>query len=143
MELGKVLMTDLYIQVPPQILPFDFGEPIDSHELASITCAVSKGDVPLDIEWFFNGRKLQTNDGILLTRNGHRVSALTIESVRGRHRGNYTCTAVNSAGTSTYTSELRVNGYLDDQFCFVCVVGSRVVLAQFRLTIFSPLIMSL
>lgn len=97
-------------KVSPQILPFDFGEPIDSHELASINCAVSKGDVPLDIEWYFNGAKLQPSDGILLTRNGHRVSALTIESVRGRHRGNYTCTATNIAGKSTYTSELRVNG---------------------------------
>ena len=95
----------------PTILPFDFGQdPVDILESASITCVISKGDLPMHINWLFDGKKLLTNDGVLISKSGQKISFLSIESVRPRHAGNYTCIAKNDAGETNFTSELKVIG---------------------------------
>ena len=38
------------------------------------------------------------------------MSMLVIEQVKHHHQGLYTCLAKNSAGTKSYTTELKVNG---------------------------------
>lgn len=82
----------------------------------STTCSVTKGDLPLKIWWTFKGdfdhfeHNLTTNDGIVITRNGQKVSFLTIEAVKARHKGNYTCIAQNKAGVSQQSSYLSING---------------------------------
>uniref|UniRef100_A0A182YKL3 Down syndrome cell adhesion molecule n=2 Tax=Neocellia TaxID=44535 RepID=A0A182YKL3_ANOST len=95
--------------VPPILLPFDFGEePADVQSTTSVNCAVAKGDPPIEINWMFNGSKLFTSDGILITKSGQKISFLSIESVQARHAGNYTCVAKNRAGFAEHTSELKV-----------------------------------
>ena len=76
----------------------------------SVNCAVAKGDPPIEINWMFNGSKLFTSDGILITKSGQKISFLSIESVQARHAGNYTCVAKNRAGFAEHTSELKVMG---------------------------------
>lgn len=78
--------------------------------MVSAYCSVNKGDLPLDIYWTKNGRKLFTSDGISISRTNQRISVLSIESVRDRHTGNYSCIAENSAGGTKFTAELLVNG---------------------------------
>lgn len=98
-------------QVPPILIPFDFGEdPVDMLSTTTITCAVAKGDTPLEVNWMFNGTKLHTSDGILIMSGGQKISMLSIESVQPRHAGNYTCVAHNKAGFVEHTSELKVIG---------------------------------
>lgn len=95
------------------ISPFDFGEPINAMDMATVNCAVIKGE-PTDIFWIFNKfTKLSSNDGISIIKSGQRISMLNIESVRARHRGNYTCVVKYSAGFIEHTSELKVNGSCD------------------------------
>jgi hypothetical protein len=53
---------------------------------------------------------LTTNDGIMITRNGQKLSVLNIEAVKARHRGNYTCYASNKGGFSSLSSYLTING---------------------------------
>lgn len=102
--------------VPPQILPFDFGNgQINVDDMVTITCAVNKGDLPIDITWvmidyFGNEKRLITNDGIVITRSNQRISTLAIEAVQGRHRGNFTCIAKNRAGTTQHSAILSING---------------------------------
>lgn len=97
--------------VLPQIVPFDFGdEEINAMDMVSASCTVNKGDLPVKISWQRDNRKLTSNDGISISRTNQRISILSIESVRGRHSGNYTCTAENAAGIVNYTASLRVNG---------------------------------
>lgn len=97
-------------------MPFDFGaEIINMHDMVSATCTVNKGDTPLELYWTTapepqSGRKLMTNDGILITKTTQRISMLSIESVHARHRANYTCVARNPAGVAYHTAELSVNG---------------------------------
>lgn len=98
-------------QVIPIILPFEFGEEaFDSGSTASVSCIVTKGDVPIDISWMFNGRRIDTNDGILITRGGGKISMLSIESVHSRHSGIFTCHARNNAGSVEHSANLQVMG---------------------------------
>lgn len=100
-----------HIVVLPQIVPFDFGEDeINAMDMVSASCTVNKGDLPMKISWTRNGRQLFSNDGISISRTNQRISILSIESVRDRHSGNYSCVAENLAGSVNYTTSLWVNG---------------------------------
>lgn len=112
MLLSVVLKLE-FCTVPPQILPFEFGdEPANAGDMASISCAVSKGDQPLNITWIFNGQVIsKLNDlGIVLTNVNRKTSILNIDSVNGIHRGTYYCVATNFAGSVNHSALLEVNG---------------------------------
>lgn len=101
----------LFLPVPPQILPFGFGdEVIDSGNMATVQCAVTKGDYPIKFSWSHNGKTIELTSGISITKTNKRISTLSIESVDAHHRGNYTCIAKNFAGTVSYSAELNING---------------------------------
>ncbi|KRF98099.1 uncharacterized protein Dwil_GK22019, isoform BJ [Drosophila willistoni] len=101
---------EVQVMVLPQIVPFDFGEEsINELDMVSASCTVNKGDLPVDIYWTKNGGRLYTNDGLIVTRHSQRLSVLSIESVRARHAGNYSCVATNNAGEIRQSSILRVN----------------------------------
>lgn len=63
-------------KVPATIAPFDFGDPVDATGSASIMCNVAKGDGPFDIHFTLNGNKVDSNDGILVTRSGSKMAML-------------------------------------------------------------------
>lgn len=105
----------------PQLAPFTFGdEAANAGEMATVQCAVIKGDLPVRIAWSLNGRRIdagrasaeQSHDtpDIVVTRSSKRISTLTIDSVAARHAGEYSCTATNEAGSATHVSVLSVNG---------------------------------
>lgn len=110
------------VTVAPQLAPFTFGdEAANAGEMATVQCAVIKGDLPIDIIWSFNGRVIDIANGafdehnydnpdIVISRSSKRASQLTIESVAARHAGEYSCTASNTAGSATHSSILSVNG---------------------------------
>lgn len=100
----------MHCLVLPHILPFSPEEEINSGESIQLTCHVSKGDRPLKITWSFYGEELSSHLGISTTKIGDRTSLLSIPSAMAAHSGNYTCTAINSAGSSTYTAAVHVNG---------------------------------
>ncbi|XP_030381731.1 Down syndrome cell adhesion molecule-like protein Dscam2 isoform X2 [Scaptodrosophila lebanonensis] len=107
---------EVQVMVPPQIVPFNFGDDIiNMNDMASATCTVNKGDIPIDLYWTtapdpkIGVGRLMSNDGILITKIAERISMLRIEFVHARHRANYTCVARNSAGVAYHTMELRVN----------------------------------
>lgn len=103
-------ISNLSILVPPQISPFEFGEEaINAGEVTMLNCFVMKGDFPLRIHWTLNGKPLDHFIGISFSNN-KRSSQLNIESVSSEHAGEYTCHASNSAGNSSYSAMLNVNG---------------------------------
>uniref|UniRef100_A0A1A9WR28 Ig-like domain-containing protein n=1 Tax=Glossina brevipalpis TaxID=37001 RepID=A0A1A9WR28_9MUSC len=102
--------ADLVVNVPPKLTPFDFGEePVNFEETVSVTCIISSGDQPIDIEWLFNDYGLSSYSGVTVLKNSKRTSVLTIDSVQARHAGNYTCKARNHAAAVNYTAELVIN----------------------------------
>jgi len=97
--------------VLPQIMPFSFGEDsINAGDVVSVQCTVAKGDSPIKISWFFNSTEIESSDEIVISKISKKVSALTIESARAVHMGEYTCVAKNAAGASNFTTHLHVNG---------------------------------
>lgn len=78
--------------------------------MVSVQCILGEGDLPVKILWEFNGDPLESENGIMISALGLRVSNMMIESVEGRHAGNYTCSAKNRAGNKSYTAELEVIG---------------------------------
>lgn len=104
-------MVHYIILVPPQIIPFDFGEEsVNEGDGVSVQCSVSKGDYPLNIMWSLNGKSIDTSEGVLIIRASKRVSSLSIDYVLESHAGNYTCIATNRATSAAYTTVLAVNG---------------------------------
>nr|XP_049465891.1 Down syndrome cell adhesion molecule-like protein Dscam2 isoform X36 [Anopheles coluzzii] len=100
---------EVQVMVLPIIHPFEFGEePFDIYSAVTISCTVTKGDLPINITWTFNGQAILTGESTSITRSGQRNSLLSIESVQPWHAGNYTCAARNAAGTVEHSSELVV-----------------------------------
>lgn len=97
--------------MPPKIAPFDFGdEPASFGESASVQCLLLLGDSPVNFKWFFNGKPITQMSGISTVMIGKKLSVMSIESVNGKHAGNYTCQTANKAATVNYIAELVVNG---------------------------------
>lgn len=98
--------------VSPQIGAFTFGnEPVNAGDVASVTCVVTKGDFPMDIDWMFQNQPIdEKRQDIIISNVGKRGKQLSIEAVGASHAGEYTCIASNSAGTTTRTAILDVNG---------------------------------
>lgn len=85
----------------------------------SLTCTVGKGDLPLKIHWQLNDHILNSGNGIIINRNGKRISILSIENVQHEHIGNYTCIAENEAGSTSHSAVLNVNGIYENTYdCF-------------------------
>lgn len=97
--------------VPPQIIPFEFlDDPINSGDMSSVTCTVSKGDLPIDITWTLNGNNIKQYAGISIVRTSKRISQLSIDSASAEHSGEYICIAKNAAGVVRHSATLHVNG---------------------------------
>lgn len=101
----------------PSIVPFNFGEEeLNLDESVIATCSVTKGDQPLKFIWTFQENNespvenVTTYDGIVITRLNQKIITLSIEAVKARHRGNYTCYAHNRAGMSSHSAYLAING---------------------------------
>lgn len=97
--------------VPPQIVPFEFGEEaINSGEIISAVCTINKGDFPLNITWTLNDQNVGNMKGITVLRTNKRISQLSIDDVQASHSGTYRCIVENDAGVSHHEALLRVNG---------------------------------
>ncbi|XP_020284791.1 Down syndrome cell adhesion molecule-like protein Dscam2 isoform X20 [Pseudomyrmex gracilis] len=102
---------EVQVMVAPEIMPFDFGdEPANWGDTITVTCTVLKGDYPIQIEWALNGEPIsRDHHDISIVKTSKRVSLLTIDAVTARHAGEYTCTASNVAGGTSYSASLAVN----------------------------------
>lgn len=99
-------------KVPPQIKPFTFGsDELNEGDTAAIQCIVLKGNIPLKIDWFFNGDLINEHDlSVKILKMGPKISGLNVESVDRKHIGNYTCIVNNLAGRKEYSAFLNING---------------------------------
>ena len=98
-------------------MPFNFGEEeMNLDDSVTATCSITKGDLPLKIWWTFQGvddlvpYNLTSNDGIVISRTGQKISMLAIDSLRPLHRGLYSCYAQNKGGFTNHSANLAING---------------------------------
>uniref|UniRef100_A0ABD2WQD2 Ig-like domain-containing protein n=1 Tax=Trichogramma kaykai TaxID=54128 RepID=A0ABD2WQD2_9HYME len=103
----------LKVNVSPQIVPFTFGDagPVNSGEAVSSVCTVSRGDQPLEFNWYLNGQLVdpEQRPGLQILTSKRR-SLLEIEAVQASDAGEYTCSVSNQAGATSHSSVLAVNG---------------------------------
>uniref|UniRef100_T1HDG0 Ig-like domain-containing protein n=1 Tax=Rhodnius prolixus TaxID=13249 RepID=T1HDG0_RHOPR len=97
--------------VLPFIAPFQFDGAVNAGDSVQLACHVSKGDIPLRIEWHFQGEGTSSHAmGVKTAMFGDKANILVIDSVGPGNRGEYTCTASNSAGVANHSAVLLVNG---------------------------------
>lgn len=98
------------LSVIPQINPFEFESEVNTGEGVQLTCYVGKGDLPLNITWFFNHKPVRNIFGVSTVAVGSRTNLLIINSVQPDHAGIYSCEASNPGGKIDHKAELFVNG---------------------------------
>lgn len=98
--------------VPPRIEPFSFQEGLSEGMRTRVVCGVNKGDSPLKLEWFKDGRSLSLErpPGIQVKVIDPFSSVLTMSSLTAAHSGRYTCQAHNAAAAVRFTASLSVHG---------------------------------
>ncbi|XP_067138830.1 cell adhesion molecule DSCAM-like [Centruroides vittatus] len=87
----------------PVIQPFSFPDNIIAGKSISIFCTVTDGIKPITFSWLKNNVVL-TSDGDIKINNHDLYSALIIDHVDVRHKGNYTCKVKNKIGSDSHTA---------------------------------------
>ncbi|XP_074593968.1 cell adhesion molecule Dscam1-like [Brevipalpus obovatus] len=87
---------------PPKIL-------LKTGEMASFTCILQKGSLPVEIEWLKGNNIIRSSSNAVIEKN-QRTSNLIIQSITISDSGNYTCKVSNSFGSDISTSQLIVEG---------------------------------
>ncbi|XP_022815122.1 Down syndrome cell adhesion molecule-like protein Dscam2 isoform X39 [Spodoptera litura] len=100
---------EVQVMVPPHIIPFSAEEPVFAGESIQLGCHVSKGDVPIKINWSFHGQELSSHQGIATMKIGERTSLLTISSLQASHSGEYSCHTANAAGLAVHSTTVNVH----------------------------------
>ncbi|XP_023247792.1 Down syndrome cell adhesion molecule-like protein Dscam2 [Copidosoma floridanum] len=101
---------DVAVIVPPKISPFTADQELHLAERTTLTCSVTRGDLPLTIFWLKDGRTLSSSDRVTITNVDQYNSILMIESLSPDHNANYSCSAANLAGQVSHTQRIVVHG---------------------------------
>lgn len=75
----------------------------------SLSCSLLSGDLPISLRWEKDGRPLP-RDPVLTETHSQFFTNLVFTDIRGRHAGEYTCTASNAAASSSVTATMHVRG---------------------------------
>ncbi|XP_074595523.1 cell adhesion molecule Dscam1-like [Brevipalpus obovatus] len=87
---------------PPKIF-------LKTGEMASFTCILQKGSLPVEFEWLKGNNVFRSSSNAVVEKS-QRTSSLIIQSVTISDSGNYTCKVSNSFGSDMSTSQLIVEG---------------------------------
>ena len=99
--------------VPPVVEPFSFAKSLHRGQRYNVMCTVVRGDLPVSIRWFKDGRPLEmegASEGIAIKQLDPYSSTLTFASLQSNHRGLYACEAANEAGRANQSSWLVIHG---------------------------------
>ncbi|KAH9415976.1 hypothetical protein DERP_000471, partial [Dermatophagoides pteronyssinus] len=106
----------LRVFVRPVIEPFKFPQSLHQSQRYNLLCTVVKGDPPIKVEWYKDGKKLSI--GSFPHTNIIHVTdysvTLAFESVQPDHRGNYTCVASNGAGSSSHSATMVIHAKIPE-----------------------------
>ncbi|XP_068892720.1 cell adhesion molecule Dscam2 isoform X3 [Tenebrio molitor] len=100
---------EVNVIVPPKVSPFYVEDTLHIGDRASLTCSVTKGDLPLTISWLKDGRNVQPAHMVSITQVDQFTSILVIEKLSPEHNGNYSCVVRNLAAEVSHTHQLVVN----------------------------------
>ena len=90
------------IKASPWAPDIEIGDPV-----ASVTCSLKQGNLPVTFKWTRDGMELRNSDRISI-KHYDRFSTLEIRKVALTDRGNYTCYLTNGEGVDSYTFPLNI-----------------------------------
>ena len=79
------------------------------HIVTKVSCTISSGDMPIDIQWRKDGRLFTAGPGVQVQNNVFSSNILFF-SLAAEHSGSYTCVAINAAAAANFTAQLIVRG---------------------------------
>ena len=126
-EIGKASKAVGAFAEKPSLLPlFLPADSVDEKSYVQLTCVASSGDLPMDFTWLLNGRKISVGQlaGVTSVAVSHQTSLLIIASIALDQAGNYTCRVANSAGQSSTSVQVKVNGKLNARQTETSSLGS-------------------
>ena len=94
---------------PPKISPFTFDGDLKSGDRSQVSCTISSGDMPIDIEWHKDGKYFSAGQDVQVQNNVFSSNILFF-SLAASHSGSYTCIATNAAAAANFTAQLIVRG---------------------------------
>ena len=94
---------------PPKISPFTFDGDLAEGDRSQVSCTISSGDMPIDIEWHKDGKYFEAGPDVQVQNNVFSSNILFF-SLKAAHSGSYTCVATNAADAANFTAQLIVRG---------------------------------
>ncbi len=85
-------------------------ESVDQGSYVQLTCIVTAGDGPINFIWSFNGLSVSNAQGVMITRVSPQTSLLILSAVDLNQAGQYNCDVTNTAGRSSSSIQVKVNG---------------------------------
>ncbi|XP_049272553.1 hemicentin-1-like [Rhipicephalus sanguineus] len=101
-------MTWTRSKEPPKVNPFLFTKTLSEGQSTAVTCTVTQGSKPVQLQWLKDGHEVVGSGAVKLIKH-ETIVVLSIEPVKVADSGNYTCVARNEYGYDRYTSALQVN----------------------------------
>ncbi|KAI1290168.1 Hemicentin-2 [Halotydeus destructor] len=74
----------------------------------TVMCSLIKGTNPVKFTWFKNNKPLNGEDVKIVNIEAISASSLTIENLKSRDAGNFTCKAENAAGQDSHSLHLTI-----------------------------------
>ncbi|XP_047494788.1 Down syndrome cell adhesion molecule-like protein Dscam2 [Penaeus chinensis] len=106
---GRTATASFILDVlkPPVLAELKFPAGLVEGMRFSLSCSLLSGDLPISLRWEKDGRPLP-RDPVLTETHSQFFTNLVFTDIRGRHAGEYTCTASNAAASSSVTATMHV-----------------------------------
>lgn len=95
--------------VPPHVVPFRLPESLEEDQRLVVTCAVSKGSLPMAFSWRKDGSPVLPNEVVKVVHADDYQETLQILKLGSDHIGNYTCSAKNAFGSDQMSVAVVLN----------------------------------
>ena len=97
----------------PLVERFSFPKNLTRGKRLRVICTVTEGDLPLEVEWWKDGLKIEEafgKFGVQVRRIDEYTSLLAISFLETTHAGNYSCVAKNSVASFARYATLTIRG---------------------------------
>ena len=98
----------------PLVERFSFPKNLTRGKRLRVICTVTEGDLPLEVEWWKDGLKIEEAfgkfQGVQVRRIDEYTSLLAISFLETTHAGNYSCVAKNSVASFARSATLTIRG---------------------------------
>ena len=105
--------------VAPVVEQFVFPKNLTRGKRLRVICTVTEGDLPIDVQWKFDGLPILTSGGgggggssrqVTVRRIDQYTSLLAISILDTNHAGNYSCVARNKVAEHVRSAVLTIRG---------------------------------